>query len=818
MILTLKNFRCYTNETFDLGGSGLTLISGVSGKGKSTILLGINFALFGTGTKLTRVGEKSCSVELKINGIKIVRTKRPNRLLVDDVYEDDAGQSIIDKKFGNNFSITGYISQNSLNSFIMMSPIDKLAFLEKFALEDIDLASKKVECKSLIKSRREDLISITSKLEITQELLEKTEKPEVIKFPKKTKDKDKYEKNEGVRIKNCNKHIKKSKKALKILEREIRDISILEASINQYKEDEKERKKELGCIISSIDNFDKNIQIEFKERQRELETYLANRKYIEAKSRYDKDKNTLKSMKSQEIKEKNESIKNIKSNLWIEYEKDEIDGEIDINKEYLTDMISNENLKKRLRKVNRCILTTEDYNNKKNAISNMEKEIVEMNNVIKNLELQKESYTCPSCEETLRLIDGKLEKLDITLACNKGNKGNIELEQLKIVIKEKRTRIKSYEKEIINHDKKIEEINTLENDIKDISLKYEDIMESSDIKEDIQILEEYKKDSLRNEKKATRLQYEIDNSVFSITIQEFSKRVLRNKKELILLNKDLAENDLEKIDEEELRSEISIMKKQLEVYNSNIRNRDKTLRMLDVINSKIEEKYEEFRHKYKIVTDTETLEKNIEIENQKIKDNEDAIEKHTDNLNKIEKYKIYKQELVKYNKLRDQVINFNKREKLCRDKYTSSQTLLSKILESESIAIGNVIENINSHVQFFTDKFFPEEPISVKLSAYKQSKKVKKPKVNLEIDYKGMQCDVNMLSGGEKSRVILAFTLALGEMFNIPLLMLDESTASLDQDLTTLVFDGIRESFENKIVIVIAHQIITGVFDRIINL
>ena len=80
-----------------------------------------------------------------------------------------------------------------------------------------------------------------------------------------------------------------------------------------------------------------------------------------------------------------------------------------------------------------------------------------------------------------------------------------------------------------------------------------------------------------------------------------------------------------------------------------------------------------------------------------------------------------------------------------------------------------------------------------------------------------MECDINSLSGGETSRVILAFTLALGEMFNTPLLMLDECTASLDSESTSIVFDTIKENFRNKTVLVVAHQCTEGIFDKIIT-
>jgi ABC-type multidrug transport system fused ATPase/permease subunit len=60
--------------------------------------------------------------------------------------------------------------------------------------------------------------------------------------------------------------------------------------------------------------------------------------------------------------------------------------------------------------------------------------------------------------------------------------------------------------------------------------------------------------------------------------------------------------------------------------------------------------------------------------------------------------------------------------------------------------------------------------------------------------------------------------MALAEMFNTPLLLLDECTSSLDQELTETVFTAIRENFNGKLTLLIAHQVVTGVFDKIIKL
>ena len=192
---------------------------------------------------------------------------------------------------------------------------------------------------------------------------------------------------------------------------------------------------------------------------------------------------------------------------------------------------------------------------------------------------------------------------------------------------------------------------------------------------------------------------------------------------------------------------------------------------------------------------------------------------HVSNLKKVDEWKRAREEMKKFlvwEEKRDVLV---KEEVVKRNEYGALMTLRENILEAESMVVMNIVESINTHARVYLDSFFEDDPITVRLQAFKQTKKNNnKAQINMEIEYKGMECELQMLSGGEMSRIVLAYTLALAEMFNTPLLLLDECTSSLDQETTTHVFDAIKEHFNGKLTIIVAHQVITGVFDNTINL
>lgn len=165
--ITLQNIRSYTNAKVDFP-LGIVLLSGDIGSGKSTILLAIEFALFGlsrgelSGSALLRNGSNEGSVELtfkiKENTHTIRRTLKRNKTSV----EQDSGHLITNglKTIGTAtelkarilellgypqemltkkniiYRYTVYTPQEDMKQIILESPEERLATLRK--IFDID--------------------------------------------------------------------------------------------------------------------------------------------------------------------------------------------------------------------------------------------------------------------------------------------------------------------------------------------------------------------------------------------------------------------------------------------------------------------------------------------------------------------------------------------------------------------------------------------------------------------------------------------------------------------------------------------------------
>jgi DNA repair exonuclease SbcCD ATPase subunit len=147
------------------------------------------------------------------------------------------------------------------------------------------------------------------------------------------------------------------------------------------------------------------------------------------------------------------------------------------------------------------------------------------------------------------------------------------------------------------------------------------------------------------------------------------------------------------------------------------------------------------------------------------------------------------------------------------------QVLRQYATETECAILQQITDQLNDSIQSICSSLFDRD-ITIMLSLYKTLKTTKhtKPCVNFNIGYQGGQFDnINQISGGEGDRISLALTLALNRLSTSPLIMLDESLASLDLTMKEMAIRTIREH-TNSTVLIVMHDGIEGIFDNVVNI
>lgn len=140
-------------------------------------------------------------------------------------------------------------------------------------------------------------------------------------------------------------------------------------------------------------------------------------------------------------------------------------------------------------------------------------------------------------------------------------------------------------------------------------------------------------------------------------------------------------------------------------------------------------------------------------------------------------------------------------------------------VETECLVLQHMVDSINACMHDVCSTLFAKE-IDISLQLFKTMKTTKntKPVINFQIAYQGGSFDnINQLSGGEGDRASLALTLALNKLSGCPILMFDESLASLDINMKEAAVRAMHASTNNT-VIVVMHDGIEGIFDNVINI
>lgn len=146
MKISLTNFKSYGDFSLTLPDTGLILLKGETGKGKTTVLEAIYDAITGDADDVAPwTGEKPITVVLELNdSFAIKRTHNPETLIVtvDGVeFLDAAGQAKIYEYLGmsqQEFLASCYIRQKLEGSLLALGAADQLRFIQRLAFGDQD--------------------------------------------------------------------------------------------------------------------------------------------------------------------------------------------------------------------------------------------------------------------------------------------------------------------------------------------------------------------------------------------------------------------------------------------------------------------------------------------------------------------------------------------------------------------------------------------------------------------------------------------------------------------------------------------------------
>jgi exonuclease SbcC len=814
MRLELVNFRCWKKKTFDFPDEGLVLLSGGSGGGKTSILSSIYFVLYGTGTKIITFGEKKCSVRLLYKDLDITRTKGPNRLLLlssDTEYEDDVAQGIITKKFGTNFTLTSYITQKTVQSFLHLGPSDKMNFLEQLALGEEDISGIKKKAREKVREKREDLNKNVGRLELLTGELDGMVAPTEVRFPigDKNKHSDVKIKNEEIFWKRTVKDLAVTRETLRVLEIDSSREDVKRA-IRNGKEtdltgfsDEKDKLEIESSKIEDTDSIDDlKSTLLFLKNKKDFSSLSDS--LVEERRRYDESYKHEMGL----LVEEETLLKKERDSILVSEFSDESSKMID------EDILQAESILSITEEMSGYKKTRSKYKDydRDEKVRSLEMRIEELQSEISETERRVDIKCCPSCKVSLRFSQACLVLADGDPVDEKRSKDEIRTMRIEIAecknlsqsIKKEIAAILYIEKETCECRIRLDE-KTKRRDIPSGLSECREYLESRRlVRLEIRRSRENMKNILNN---IERVSSKIKNEIFSSTLKNLKTGLETKTRELEKIKEELDEDIETDYTEDELREEISKM----EILSFQKRSLEKRISRLEVSIRDYKKEIEKI-----VVSDRDFTLERREIAD-RIRDYEIKEREHERISLEIRRYSEYKKERDIYNNRKDKMDKSKLLEEESKRELSYCDIFLRKIQEAESLSIGRTIDDINFNMNYYLERFFPDNPITVIISPYKETKKDIKPSINIVVGYKGLETSLDSLSGGEYDRVVLSLLLSLNSMFGSDILMLDESISSLDGELTNEILEVLKETVGEKLVIVVAHQISVGVFDRVVS-
>jgi DNA repair exonuclease SbcCD ATPase subunit len=826
MKLTLTNFRCYTKQTFEFDEETTTLITGPSGHGKTTILLAIQFVLYGSTNQkfLVSYNKTSCEVVLEYNlrNIKFIvkRTKRPNILnlvlnnnSIKSNYEDKEAQVVINRYFGNRYA----------TSFLDLSQLDKLQFLQEIANSDCDVQTLKSRIKTEIGSLNTELATLSGQISSSESILALWQKPRVVTPPiprpfntqiedpavlsamkmdllerlsDMRKRADLFHSLSGQaqalrqtafggldddpgKLQSMLEELNAIEERRTVLERLRKSHFAVEECVQQLKLCEDVSSTDIVLLEREIVNADAAVanaqRLEEVRRFREVEA-----EYLEALAAETSEHlNACDTIERELVglPEPRGSFKDIQETLF------RLGEARAFNSRHLLESVVEEieNLKRQFFKHFHCFNCNHPFTINMDTFEMSDNPPVpSTEEVSKQLPKEqcgttsrsdvqpKEAQPKEACERVKQLK--KLEWIKEQIVLNNVTISNTDKKSLERELRSCELRLKLVglgefvqSKHLVKLSKKVKKLRPK--------------VVTSDVEEDVWLDVDKVKDAKRD---------------LEIRLNCKRNQLLRRQTLLAKIDKREPYDELEHEEVNKRFMEVSI---DVESLNRKARVREEL--------AKLEQKLIELQYE--------------DDELEKLGQEQSEIDSRLEYLERLREYEAYQAQLAKYATLEHDLLQLQNDKKGVERRYLKTLLFRQKVIEAEHESLQQTVDMVNAHLDMLLQDFFSEsfgDPIQIYLDLVNDNKR---PRVDTVINYKGNKIDYKSLSTGEYTRVKLAFDLAFKEILDEHIVMLDECTANLDQDLSTKIFAKIQSTFTSKTILVVAHQVVTGAFDHIIK-